>query len=102
MTHATVQDLKPVVTVDLRSLPRPQRHTLVFRQYDALGPGECFELINDHDPLGLLHQFQQTLPGQFSWTYRVPGPIDWHVIVGKEGQPEVVRKDDCCGGGCGG
>ncbi len=101
MTSTSYNADQPVAIVDLRLLPRPQRHMLVFRQYDALLPGEYFELINDHDPQGLLYQFQQAVPGQFSWTYRIPGPVDWHVLVGKEALEEPQRRDDCCGGGCG-
>ena len=112
MTLSAVQpDPVPPVTVDLRPLPRPQRHMLVFRQFEALMPGESFELINDHNPLGLLHQFEHYLPGQFTWTYRVEGPADWHVIVGRPHEGEVAQVDhshsDSCGcgssgrGGCG-
>lgn len=96
------------VSLDLRPLPRPERHRLVFVQFAALQPGEAFELINDHDPLGLRHQFDQHVPGYFTWDYRERGPQDWRVVVGKTavGAQEPAAQANCgCGsngaGGCG-
>lgn len=94
-------------SIDLRPLPRPQRHVLVFRYFDALAPGEAFELVNDHDPLGLLHQFHELLPGQFTWDYRKQGPDEWRVVLGRadNGSAAPQVHDDGCGcgssdGGC--
>ncbi|HET7348976.1 MAG TPA: DUF2249 domain-containing protein, partial [Acidobacteriaceae bacterium] len=39
--------------LDLRQVPRPQRHPLVFAKFDALPVGESFFLVNDHDPIPL-------------------------------------------------
>ncbi|MFH1553976.1 MAG: hypothetical protein B7Y12_04650 [Rhizobiales bacterium 24-66-13] len=97
------------VSIDVRLLPRSHRHLVIFRQFEALAPGEAFELVNDHDPLGLLHQFRQILPGLFTWDYRLQGPDEWRVLIGRT---EVsapanahIHDDGCtCGsssGGCG-
>ncbi len=40
-------------TIDVRSIPGPQRHPLIFHTFDALAPGEALELVNDHDPFPL-------------------------------------------------
>ena len=86
-------------SLDLRPLPRPQRHLLVFQTYEALAPGQAFELVNDHDPLGLLHQFNALVPGQFTWDYRAQGPDAWRVVIGRvEGGGSAPRGHD---GGCG-
>jgi uncharacterized protein (DUF2249 family) len=95
-----------ISAVDLRPLPRPQRHLLVFRRFEELAPGETFELVNDHDPLGLLHQFHVLLPGQFTWDYRVQGPAEWRVLIGRtENGPAMPAEEAGCGcgssgGGC--
>lgn len=86
MSQTELEAAELVASHDLRPLPRPQRHTLVFQQFEALVPGQAFQFTNDHDPLGLLYQFQQFFPGQFHWTYKVPGPEDWVI--------EVIRLDD--------
>lgn len=92
--------------LDLRPLPRPQRHVLVFRQFEALAAGESFELVNDHDPLGLLHQFLTLMPGRFTWDYRAQGPDEWRVLVGRTPAGTaagVVPEGGCgCGGASGG
>ncbi|MDR7525880.1 MAG: DUF2249 domain-containing protein, partial [Armatimonadota bacterium] len=47
------------------------------------GPGEAFELVNDHDPKPLYYQFAAELPGQFTWQYLEQGPEVWRVRIGK-------------------
>ncbi|MEX2454161.1 MAG: DUF2249 domain-containing protein, partial [Rhodospirillaceae bacterium] len=39
-----------VKTIDVRTIPPVQRHPLIFETFEALGTGEFFELVNDHDP----------------------------------------------------
>lgn len=61
--------------LDLRHVPRPERHPLVFASLDALALGESFVLINDHDPIPLSRQIEERRPGQVTWEYeqREPG-----------------------------
>lgn len=105
-TNPTVAD--PIV-LDVRPLARQHRHLLVFRQYELLALGEAFELVNDHDPLGLLHQFRQIVPGLFTWDYLRPGPDEWRVLIGRTQAPasaDTHIHDEGCTcdssiGGCG-
>lgn len=60
--------------LDLRQVPRPQRHPLVFAKLDALTVGESFVLINDHDPVPLSRQIEDLRPGQAAWEYEQRGP----------------------------
>lgn len=55
--------------LDLRPVPHPKRHPLVFTRFDALGVGESFELVNDHDPIPLYRQMDAIRPGQAVWSY---------------------------------
>lgn len=67
--------------LDLRAVPRMQRHPLVFATFDALGVGESFELINDHDPLPLYRQMDALRPGQAVWNYLDRGPEVFRIRV---------------------
>lgn len=67
--------------LDLREVPRPQRHPLVFARFDALGVGESFELVNDHDPVPLHRQMQAMRPDQAEWSYVQRGPDVFRIRV---------------------
>ncbi|HWB53701.1 MAG TPA: DUF2249 domain-containing protein [Tepidisphaeraceae bacterium] len=70
-------------TIDVRMVPGPQRHPLIFNTFESLQPGDALELVNDHDPFPLHNQFEFTRPGQFSWDYVQKGPDLWRVRIGK-------------------
>lgn len=67
--------------LDLREVPRPQRHPLVFARFDGLSIGDSFELINDHDPIPLNRQMDAMRPGQAEWNYVVRGPEIFRIRV---------------------
>jgi uncharacterized protein (DUF2249 family)/hemerythrin-like domain-containing protein len=69
--------------VDVRPLPPPQRHRLIFQTFDSLKPGGAFVLVNDHDPKPLYYQFAAEYSGRFDWTYLEQGPEAWRVRVGR-------------------
>lgn len=60
--------------LDLRAVPRPERHPLVFAKLDSLAVGESFLLINDHDPVPLSRQIDSMRPGQVTWEYETREP----------------------------
>jgi uncharacterized protein (DUF2249 family) len=69
--------------LDVRPEIPARRHDLIFGTYAALGPGESFVLINDHDPKPLYYQFAAEHAGQFSWDYLESGPEQWQVRIGR-------------------
>lgn len=69
--------------IDVRQVPPPQRHPMIFQTFEALKPGEAFILVNDHDPKPLYYQFKFEREGQFSWDYLEEGPQVWRVKVGR-------------------
>ena len=73
--------------LDVRAEIPARRHELIFSSYGALGPGEAFELVNDHDPKPLYHQFAAEHAGEFEWTPLEEGPEVWRVRIGKVDQP---------------
>jgi len=70
-------------TLDVRTIVPRERHPLIFHTFDALAPGESFELVNDHDPKPLYYQLQAERPGQLAWQYLEQGPEVWRVQVGR-------------------
>jgi uncharacterized protein (DUF2249 family) len=73
--------------IDLRPLPRPERHAKVFAAVGGLLPGEGLVLANDHDPVGLRRQLEEQDLGHLGWQYLAQGPDVWRVLV---------SRDTCC------
>lgn len=67
--------------LDVRTIPPPQRHPQIFGKFDALGPGEAFVLVNDHNPKPLLYQFQAERAGTFDWSVLEAGPQRFRVEI---------------------
>jgi uncharacterized protein (DUF2249 family) len=67
--------------LDLREIPRSERHPLIFSKFDALAVGESFRLLNDHDPIPLNRQFESIRPGQALWEYIVRGPSLFRIRI---------------------
>ena len=55
--------------LDVREVPKPQRHPLIFTRFDCLAVGESFVLVNSHDPKHLHDEFDRDHPGAYDWTY---------------------------------
>jgi uncharacterized protein (DUF2249 family) len=89
----------PYLTMDVRKIAPPERHSMILAAFKLLGPNESMELISEHEPKPLQAKFQFELPGQFSWAYLEQGPATWRVAITrlKSGH----GSGGCCGG-CGG
>ncbi len=55
--------------LDVRAVPKPQRHPLIFTRFDSLAVGESFVLVNSHDPKHLHGEFERDHPGAYDWSY---------------------------------
>ena len=86
-------------TVDVRQVVPRERHPLIFSTFRKLAPGQSMELVNDHDPRPLYHQFQAEVPGKFAWDYLESGPETWRVSIAKL---VASHSDGQCCGSCGG
>jgi uncharacterized protein (DUF2249 family) len=69
--------------LDVRTLAPKDRHSSIFKTYEALQPGQSFVLVNDHDPKPLYYQFQFEQTGKFTWDYLEQGPEVWRVRIGR-------------------
>lgn len=67
--------------LDVRDLPPPRRHTLIFDTCGKLPVGDAVILINDHDPKPLYYQFEAEQPRRFGWDYVESGPEVWRVRI---------------------
>jgi len=88
-----------IATVDVREIAPRERHPLIFSTFRSLPAGQAMQLVNDHDPRPLYHQFQSELPGRFGWDYVEAGPELWRVQITK--LPDAHAQGRCCGS-CGG
>ena len=55
--------------LDVRDIPKPQRHPLIFERFAKLAVGESFVLVNKQDPKHLHDEFERDQPGTFGWDY---------------------------------
>lgn len=69
--------------LDVREMVPRKRHPTILSTFDALSPGESFELVNDHDPKPLRYQFEAERTGDFTWQYLEEGPEAWRVEIGR-------------------
>lgn len=67
--------------LDVRTIQPRDRHAMIFAKFDALQPGESFELVNDHAPTPLYYQFLHERSGQFEWNKVEEGPETWRVAI---------------------
>ncbi|MGH2504789.1 MAG: DUF2249 domain-containing protein [Ktedonobacterales bacterium] len=81
-----------VDTLDVRIIPPPQRHPLIFQRFAALPAGGAFVLINDHDPKPLYYQLSFEYSGQLGWEYLEQGPRVWRVCVSRTATTSGVQR----------
>jgi uncharacterized protein (DUF2249 family) len=55
--------------LDVRQIPKPQRHPTILARFDALAEGESFVFVNSHDPIHLREEFARCRPGAYGWRY---------------------------------
>lgn len=63
--------------LDAGSVPHAIRHATVFGALSAISPGFAMDLRAPHDPLPLLAQIEERMPGQWEIRYLQEGPTDW-------------------------
>lgn len=81
--------------IEAQKIPAPERHAYIFQSFDNLEGGESLVIINTHDPIPLLRQFDTLKQDQFDSEYLEKGPTQWQIRITKK------KKEGCCGF-CGG
>jgi uncharacterized protein (DUF2249 family) len=84
--------------LDVRDVPKPQRHPMIFERFTALGLGESFVLVNNHDPKHLRQEFDRDYPDGYGWDYLSRGPHDsaspdrlWRIRITRRGSTALPR-----------
>lgn len=67
--------------LDVREVPKPQRHPRIFALYDSLPVGGSILLLNDHDPRNLGIEFELEHPGSHGWEYVSSEPGDFRIRI---------------------
>ncbi|MDQ4104095.1 MAG: DUF2249 domain-containing protein, partial [Actinomycetota bacterium] len=73
----------PELELDVRYLPTPDKHPVIFQAYDALRVGESFVLATSHDPRHLRDDFDADHCGSYRWEYLDQGPDTWRIRITK-------------------
>jgi len=84
--------------IDVRTIAPRDRHPLIFSTFRTLAPGQALELVNDHDPQPLRHQFEAQVPGEYAWDYLEQGPQTWRVAIKRV---RAAHGGGSCCGSCG-
>lgn len=76
--------------LDLYQFPRSQRHALVFKRFDALKVGESFVLVDDHNPVLLERELENSRRGQTAWERLDRGPEKYHIRIRRIALPGTL------------
>jgi uncharacterized protein (DUF2249 family) len=69
--------------LDVRALPKSQKHPAVFAAYRKLSRGESFVLVNDHDPKHLREEFETEHHSSYGWEYLATETRSWRIRITK-------------------
>jgi len=69
--------------LDVRAIPKPQRHPLIFERFGQLDVGGAFTIVSNHEPKHLRDEFERDHAGRFTWDYLETGPQAWRVRIGR-------------------
>jgi uncharacterized protein (DUF2249 family) len=77
--------------LDVRELPKPERHPTIFEAYEAIHVGASLDLVNDHDPRHLREEFELEHPGSHGWEYLDRRPGAWRIRITKLSSTPLPR-----------
>jgi uncharacterized protein (DUF2249 family) len=69
--------------LDVRALPKPDKHPAIFAAFQGLSTGAHFVLVNNHDPKHLRAEFEADYAGSYGWEYVERGPQVWRIRIAK-------------------
>lgn len=81
------------VTMDVRSIPKPDRHPRIFATFETLPVGGSLTLVSGHDPVPLRREFEIDQAGSFEWAHLSREPGAWQVRITRTAstpQPRVL------------
>jgi uncharacterized protein (DUF2249 family)/quercetin dioxygenase-like cupin family protein len=78
--------------LDLCQFQRSERHALALERFDALKVGESFVLVNDHNPVLLDRELENTRLGQAAWEHLDRGPQKYRIRIRRIALPQTSDK----------
>jgi uncharacterized protein (DUF2249 family) len=84
--------VSPVITLICHSLPPAERQPALMRAFDALAPGQSFELHSNHAPKPALAQLTSARRGLFEWSPLEEGPTLWRTLVTRRTAGALLRE----------
>jgi uncharacterized protein (DUF2249 family) len=87
--HLTDRPTAETTTIDVRAIPRPMRHPLIFNTFDRLERDESIHVVSDHYPRPLRYLFDVKYSGAFTWDYVEEGPDAWCIRIGRRAPAEA-------------
>ena len=85
--------LEPENILDATTLHPSVKHATIFNRFDELQPGESLILHNDHDPMPLRFQLENTRGNIFQWEYLEKGPELFRIKITKNKLPQEEKKE---------
>ena len=82
------QSLENARELDVRPIPKPQRHPQIFGVLDTLAVGESLVIKNDHNPIPLRNQVEGLYGGEFEWKYLEEGPEIFRLCFTRKEAPK--------------
>lgn len=81
-----------VPTVVCHSLPAAERLPAMLRAFDALAPGQSFELQSNHAQKPALARLTGERKGLFEWSPLEEGPTLWRTLVTRRSAGSLLRE----------
>lgn len=75
-----------MLELDVRVLPRPQKHPTIRAMLQNLSSGEALRITNDHDPRPLRFELDHDYPNRYRFHYLQSGPQTWVVDIVRDAQ----------------
>ncbi len=89
------QEIPESAVIDVRSIPKPQRHPLIFDALEKLAVGESLVVLNDHNPIPLRGQVEAIYHAQFEWRYLEEGPDEFRLqFTRREPAPHGFKRPE--------
>lgn len=81
MSADSTTDTPYAETIDVRTIPKPERHPRIHAILDGLAPGEILELVADHEPVHLRNELERLRPNEIGWASGDMGPERFSVLL---------------------
>ncbi|MDN5725387.1 MAG: DUF2249 domain-containing protein [Propionibacteriales bacterium] len=85
------QSAPEVRALDVRTMSRPERHSIIFASFDELPVGGALDLTSDHEPRPLRQEFEADHPGGHDWSSHEIEPRVWRTMITKLARTPLPR-----------